>query len=530
MASNIFSKIVYLVCDESPWFWAITTLLFISISFATHLFLSKKLIKGEKPLPPGPRGLPLVGNLPFLKPNLHRYFSDLSQIYGPIFKLKLGTKLYVVVSSPSLAKMILKDHDTLFANHNPSIAASILSYGGNDMVWKHHGPDWRLMRKVFVREMMSNTSLNACYNLRRREVKEMVREVYTKIGTSIDIGELIFVNLLNMMMNMVWGAGTVLGEERTSKAVEFRKVISEMMFLVSKANVSDIFPILACFDIQRIERKGKELLLWMDCFFDSFIGERLKLDGVQEKGMDFNGTENKDFLQILLELKQQGDGKTSLNMMQVKALLMDIVLGGTDTSATTLEWAMAEMMQHPEVMRKAREELDQVVGTSKMVEESYLSKLPYLNAVVKETLRLHPPIPLLIPHCPSQSCTIGQYTIPKDTNVFLNVWKMHRDPEVWESPLEFLPERFSSDSNGYDYNGNNFSFLPFGSGRRICTGIPLVEKMSTYVLASLLHSFEWQLSENVELDLSEQLRFLLKKTTPLLMIPTPRLFNVELYI
>ncbi|XP_042516786.1 flavonoid 3'-monooxygenase CYP75B137-like isoform X3 [Macadamia integrifolia] len=278
-----------------------------------------------------------------------------------------------------------------------------------------------------------------------------------------------------------------------------------------------------------IERKGKELLSWLDGILDSVISERLKIDGVKEKGVDFNDTENKDFLQILLELKQQGDDKKSLKMIQVKALLLDIVLGGTDTSATTLEWALAEMMQHPEVMRKAQEELAQVFGTSNMVEESNLPNLPYLNAVVKETLRLHPPIPLLIPHCPSQSCTIGQYTIPQGTNVFLNVWKMHRDPEAWESPSEFLPERFLGDTNGYDFKGNNFNYLPFGSGRRICAGIPLVEKMSTYVLASLLHLFEWRLPENAELDLSEKLRFLLKKTTPLLIIPTPRLSNVELY-
>ncbi|XP_042516784.1 flavonoid 3'-monooxygenase-like isoform X2 [Macadamia integrifolia] len=384
------------------------------------------------------------------------------------------------------------------------------------------------MRKVFVREMMSNTSLNACSNLRRREVKQMVREVYTEIGKPIDIGQLIFVNLLNMMISMVWG-GTLIGEERTNVGVEFRKLISEMMCLVAKTNVSDTFPILSWFDLQGIERKGKELLSWLDGILDSVISERLKIDGVKEKGVDFNDTENKDFLQILLELKQQGDDKKSLKMIQVKALLLDIVLGGTDTSATTLEWALAEMMQHPEVMRKAQEELAQVFGTSNMVEESNLPNLPYLNAVVKETLRLHPPIPLLIPHCPSQSCTIGQYTIPQGTNVFLNVWKMHRDPEAWESPSEFLPERFLGDTNGYDFKGNNFNYLPFGSGRRICAGIPLVEKMSTYVLASLLHLFEWRLPENAELDLSEKLRFLLKKTTPLLIIPTPRLSNVELY-
>ncbi|KAJ4976918.1 hypothetical protein NE237_002024 [Protea cynaroides] len=323
MASNIFS----MVCDESLGWVANFTLLFISIAFASFMFVSKRSTKGDQnPLPPGPRGLPLVGNLPFLKPDVYRYFSDLAQIYGPICKLQLDTKLCIVVSSPSLAKMILKNHDATFANHNPPIAASVLSYDGNDdMVWKHHDdPDWRLMRKVFIREMMSNTSLDACYNLCRREVNQMVREVYVDIGTPIDIGQLVFVNLLNMMMmSMVWGG--VPSEERNSIGVEFKKVISEILVLAVKTNVSDFFPILARFDIQGMERKGKELLSRVDSIFDSVVGERLKMDEVQRKGVNFNDTETKDFLQILLELKQQENeenGKTSLNMMQLKALLL----------------------------------------------------------------------------------------------------------------------------------------------------------------------------------------------------------------
>lgn len=191
---------------------------------------------------------------------------------------------------------------------------------------------------------------------------------------------------------------------------------------------------------------------------------------------------------------------------------------------------MAEMMQHPEVMRKAEEELEQVVGMNNMVEESHLSKLPYLDAVVKETLRLHPPVPLLVPHCPSESCMVGGYTVPKGTVVFFNVWAMQRDPEAWESPLEFIPERFLNNTDKYDYRGSNFSYLPFGSGRRMCAGIPLAERMVIYVLASLVHSFEWRLPEEVKLDLSEKFGFILKKRVPLVLIPVPRLSNVKLYI
>ncbi|KAJ4973648.1 hypothetical protein NE237_006822 [Protea cynaroides] len=540
----LINKFIRFLSDGWSWWWqangeadgksfiiqaiVMLSILIITLAITIYVFLSKTSTKGEtSSLPPGPRGLPLVGNLPFLKPDLHRYFSQLSQIYGPIFKLHLGNKLCVVVSSSSLAKEILKDHDAIFANHNPPIAALVMAYGGNDILWTPLGPDWRMLRKVLVRDMMSNKSLDACFNLRREVIQQMVREVYAKIGTPIHIGELIFITLLDMIMNMLWG-GTLKPEEKTRIGVEFRKTIGELFFLLGKTNISDIFPILAPLDLQGIERKAKNIITWADAIFDSVINERLKMEAIGEK-QSKDDLKSKDFLEILLKFKQQEDGKAALSMKQLKALLLDVKSGGTDTTTTTLEWVFAEMMQNPNVMRKAQEELDKVVGMSNKVEESHISMLPYLNAVVKETLRLHPVIPLLVPHCPSQSCTIGRFTIPKGTNVFLNVWKIHRDPEAWEDPSEFLPERFLRDNNGYDYKGNNFNYLPFGSGRRICAGISLAERMSMYMLATLLHSFEWKLLENAELDLSDEFGLMLKKRIPLVITPTPRLSKVELY-
>ncbi|KAJ4974848.1 hypothetical protein NE237_008022 [Protea cynaroides] len=420
------------------------SILIITLAIFTSVLLSKTSTKGElSSLPPGPRGLPLVGNLPFLKPDLHKYFSHLANIYGPIFKLHLGNKLCVVVSSSSLAKEILKDHDATFANRNPPIAAFHITYGGNDILWNQHGSDWRMMRKIFFQDMMSNGSLDASCNLRQQVIQHMVRDVYAKIGTPIDIGEFTFVTLLDMIMNMLWG-GTLKGEDKTRMG-EFRRVIGELVDLFGKSNISDMFPSLARFDLQGIERRGKELFLWVDRILDSVINERLKIKAVQEK-LSKDDSQSKDFLTTLLELKQP-DGEAKLSMKQLKALLQDAITAGTETTSVTLEWAFVEMMQNPNIMRKAQEELGEVVGMSDKVEESHISMLPYLNAVVKETHRLHPVAPFLVPHCPSQSCTIGQFTIPKGTNVFFNVWKIHRDPEAWEDPLEFFPERFLRDNN-----------------------------------------------------------------------------------
>lgn len=206
-------------------------------------------------------------------------------------------------------------------------------------------------------------------------------------------------------------------------------------------------------------------------------------------------------------------------------------MGGTDTTSTTLEWVVAELMQHPEAMERVHEEMDTVIGLENGIElESQLFKLEYLEAVIKETLRLHPPLPFLVPRCPSQTSTVGGYTIPKGAQVLLNVWTIQRNPDIWEDALEFRPERFLSDDGKLDYWGNKFEYLPFGSGRRICAGLPLAEKMIMFMLASFLHYFEWRLPSGKVLEFSGKFGIVVKKMKPLIVIPKPRLSKPQLYM
>jgi (+)-delta-cadinene 8-hydroxylase len=205
------------------------------------------------------------------------------------------------------------------------------------------------------------------------------------------------------------------------------------------------------------------------------------------------------------------------------------VTAGTDTTATSVEWAMTEIVHNREVMRKVQKELEDVVGLNQIVEEFHLPKLQYLDAVVKEALRLHPALPLLTSRYPSESRTVAGYTIPKDTKIFVNAWAIQRDPQLWENPSDFKPERFLNEPGKWDFSANNLQYLPFGSGRRICAGIPIAEKMLMYLLASLFHSFDWQATESKEVDLSEKFGFVMRKAKPLIAIPTKKLPNQELY-
>ncbi|MED6171131.1 hypothetical protein PIB30_037946 [Stylosanthes scabra] len=467
-------------------------------------------------LPPGPPGLPIVGNLLSLDPDLHTYFSSLAHTYGPIFKLQLGSKLGIVVTSPSLAHQVLKEHDTIFANRDVPAAARAANYGGSDIAWTSYGPEWRMLRKVCALKMLSNNTLDSVYELRRNEVRKTVAFLYERVGSEVNVGEQAFLTVLNVITEMMWG-GAVEGKEREGLGAEFREAVAEMTELFGKPNVSDFFPLLARFDLQGVERQMKALVPRFDGMFERMIGERVK-----------GGKKSNDFLQFLLNLREEGDSKTPLTMVQLKALLMDMVVGGSDTSSNTIEFAMAEMINNPEVMKKVQEELEAVVGRDTIVEESHIHKLPYLRAVMKETLRLHPALPLLVPHCPSETTIVGGYTIPKGSRVFVNVWAIHRDPSIWDNPLEFDSNRFLND-NKWDFSGSDFRYFPFGSGRRICAGIAMAERTVLYLLATLVHSFNWKVPQGENLDVSEKFGIVLKKKISLVVIPTVRLSKLDLY-
>lgn len=199
------------------------------------------------------------------------------------------------------------------------------------------------------------------------------------------------------------------------------------------------------------------------------------------------------------------------------------MFAGNQASATTIEWALAELIRQPNLLNKVQQEIAQVVGLNNRVEETHLPKLLYLNAIMKEALRLHPPAPLLIPRRSKESCILNGYMIPKGTKILINVWGIQRDPAHWHNPLEFNPERFlGSNSDQGDYNGTDFSYMPFGSGRRVCVGIPLAERMIPYLLATLLHSFNWKLQEGAILDMSESFGLELVMKIPLVLVPMAR--------
>ncbi|KAJ0539966.1 putative cytochrome P450 [Helianthus annuus] len=505
------------------------TVLLVTISVLILLILwyKFKLSKSSNSapsLPPGPSSLPIVGYLPFLRhTDLHTQFTNMAHTYGPIFMFKLGSKLHVVINTPELAKVVVRDQDEAFCHRDQTIAALEMSYGGQDIIVSNNNDNWRKLQKIFVHKILSKTSLEASRSLRRDEVRKTIKNIFGKIGTTVNIRDIAFSTQTNLLTRMIWENISDKGEKNDNLAADLDIAASNIVRIFGLVNLSDVFPSLAWFDLQGIERDMKKQRNKLDQIFTSIIKDRIESNSKESQDGEQQCEGKKDFLQILLSHMDQKD-TTSLNMTQIK----DIMIAGTETTATTIEWAIASIMHNHNVMKILQEELAEIVGLNNVVEEFHLPKLIYLYATIKETLRMYPILPFLIPRSPRKECMVGGYKIPKGSTIFLNVWSIHRDPQYWDNPLEFNPERFFKSK--CDTNGNDMKFFPFGSGRRMCAGISLAEKMLMFILASLLHSFDWNLPKGEDHDLTEKFGITLKKRKPLVAIPFQRLPDVRLYM
>ncbi|CAM8901117.1 unnamed protein product [Rhodiola kirilowii] len=482
--------------------------------------IGKALRKRTFPLPPGPLGLPLLGYLPFLGRDPHVTFANLSKVYGPIFKVQLGSKLHIVLSSPELVKEVVRDKDIIFANRGGGVASNIATYEANDIAFRDYGPEWRKLRKIFAHKLLGNSTLEASFGFRRDAIKMGVKEVYKKIGTPVDIGKVSFMSTINGILGTIWGGSA----DGANCKTDLKDLLDELTLLLGAPNISDFFPALGWLDLQGIEARSRRVFTEMDVMFDNAIAQ------IQKRKDENHNQGSVNFLGYLVGLNDENDPATSISLTQIKAVLLDASVGGTDTTSTLFEWTLSELLLHPQVMKAVQDELTEVVGLDNHVTELHLPKLHYLEAVVKETHRLHPVFPLLLPRCPTQEALVGNYTVPKGVKIFINAWGIHRDPVLWENPLEFKPERFLEFGTKLDFSGHDLKYIPFGCGRRICPGLPLAERSLMYTLATFLHCFNWEVPEGVKIDMAEAFRLILKKKKPLVAIPRPRLANASLML
>nr|AJD87472.1 cytochrome P450 CYP76AD16 [Cleretum bellidiforme] len=489
--------------------YTITSIVLFPIIFILLPLLYLSLKSRQSKLPPGPKPWPIIGNILLLGDKPHQSVAKLSKIYGPLMSLKLGSITTIVISSPTIAKEMFLKHDLAFSSRNVPDVRTIDNHDKLSIVWLPVCPKWRDLRKIATIQLFTNQRLDATRDLRRKKVEELVgyARQCCEQGLALDIGKAAFTTSLNLLSNTFFSMN--LGSHDSSWSQEFKELVWNLLEEGAKPNVSDYFPILKRFDLQGAVRRVSRYVDKLMAVFEDIIDERLK-----------NSTEAKDdVLNLLINLVKENE----LSLHNVKHMLFDLFLAGTDTTSSTVEWAMAELQRHPEKMLKAQAEIDQVIPNDGFVQEMDISKLAYIQAIVKETLRLHPPAPFLIPHKTVKDVQLCDYTVPKNALVWVNVWSIGRDPSVWTDPDSFVPERFLE--REIDFKGRNFELIPFGAGRRTCPGMPLAYRMTHLMLATLLHSFDWKLSDGVNpenLDMEEKFGITVQKVQPLQLIPAVR--------
>ncbi|GLJ27827.1 hypothetical protein SUGI_0546170 [Cryptomeria japonica] len=359
----------------------------------------------------------------------------------------------------------------------------------------------RDLRKICTMKLITASRIDSFKHLRTEEVSALIRSLFESCqreAAPVNMKSRLSDLTSNIIMRMV-ARKRVSGSQCSEDLQEgqhLKKMVEETFYLYGVFAVGDYLPFLKWLDLQGLLSAMKKLQKKRDAFMQKLVNEHLDNHEIQSDSNDD----------------------------VIKATAMNMITAGTDTSSVTIEWALAALLrQHPNILRKAQEELDKHVGRDRLVEESDLHELSYLNAIVKETLRLYPAGPLLVPHEAAEACTIGGFHVAAGTCLLVNAWAIHRDADVWSSPTEFDPERFLKGGKVIDVKGHDFELIPFGSGRRMCPGMSLALVVVHYTLARLLQSFEWCVPEGAVIDMSEGLGLTMPKAVPLETTIKPRL-------
>ncbi|KAF8011361.1 hypothetical protein BT93_J1841 [Corymbia citriodora subsp. variegata] len=473
---------------------------------------TKKKARASRNLPPGPWRVPIIGNLHQFGSLPHRSLTRLSKQYGQIMLLQIGSVPTLVISSEDVAREVFKAHDCAFSGRPVSYAAKKLTYNCSDVSFGAYGDSWRELRKLVILELLSSKRVQLFESVRMEEAKLMLDTITSSPGP-VNIGELTLLLANNIVCRVTFGKKWQ--AEGGGVKSKFHETLHEIQSILGGFCVADLFPQIAWYNrLNGFKAKVEKNFRELDKLYDEVIEEHQ--DPKRPK------PDHEDLVDVLLRLQRDPNQVIALTGEQIKGVLTDMFNAGTDTSSATILWTMTELIRNPSMMRKAQEEVREAAKGKLQVEESDLLGLTYLRSVIKEALRLHPPLPLLVPRATIEDCKIRGYEIARGTTVFINVTAISTDPKSWENPEEFRPERFLNSS--IDFKGQNYEFLPFGSGRRGCPGINFGVVIVELALANLLHRFDWKLPEGMsveDIDMEEVYGLTTHKRTPLCLIATP---------
>ncbi|KAF3437755.1 hypothetical protein FNV43_RR20511 [Rhamnella rubrinervis] len=502
--------------------WFVYAIPFVfSVIFLTKWFFTAPTQRNS---PPSPPTFPVVGNLHQVGLYPHRSLQKLAHQYGPLMLLHFGSRPVLVVSSSDAAREIMKTHDLIFLSRPKFSVGHRLLYNGRDMTMSPYGEYWKQLRSVCALQLLSNKRVQSFRAVREEEVALLVDNIKRSSNSSsspVNLSDM-FALLTNDVICRIAFGKKYSGDE---KGKRFKELISELMELLGGFHVGDYIPWLGWVHyVNGLDAQVDKVAIEFDRFLDGVVEEHANTSNDKEKRCDQDGGEDKkDFVDVLLEIQSDQMAGYSLDRESIKAIILNMFVGGTDTTYTVLEWAMAELLRHPRVMNKLEDEVMETGKGKPSITENDLDKMHYLKAVIKETLRLYPPVPLLLPRESTQNVSIKGYDIAAETMVITNAWAIGRDPKLWDKPEEFQPERFLD--SGIDVKGQSFGFIPFGSGRRGCPGTLFAMVIDELSLANVVHKFDWSLPDGVraqDLDMTECIGATIHRKAPLLAVATPR--------
>lgn len=504
--------------------------IFSLLLFLYALFnISTRIVGAHRnKLPPEPVGRwPLIGHLHLLSATepAHITFAKMADTYGPIFTLKLGVNKALIVSSWEIAKECFTTNDRIFASRPKLVASKLLGYNSTMLGLSPYGPHWRHVRKLTMLQLLTNHRLDQFQHIRVFEVQTSIKKLYElciKNKNNNEKKALVEMNTwfgditLNTIFRIVIGkrfSTEVDGSGNDNE--EYRKALRDFFEWFGVFVPSDSFPFLKWLDLGGHEKAMKKTAKILDQVFDKWLQEHRQRKNFEEH----------DFMDVMLSNVEDGGEQLSSCDADtiVKSSCLALILAGSDTTTVTMIWALSLLLNNQEALKRAQLELDEQVGRHKQVKESDVRNLKYLQAIVKETLRLYPAGPLGIPHESMEDCKIVGYHIPAGTRLIVNIQKLQRDPLVWEDPCEFRPERFLTSHKDFKIRGKSPQFIPFGNGRRMCPGISFALQIMHLTLANLLHGFEIERPSKELLNMEESAGMTSIKKDPLQVILTPRL-------
>ncbi|KAL8052202.1 hypothetical protein ABFX02_06G197200 [Erythranthe guttata] len=505
----------------------LSSFLLLLLSLLASIFAIRKLAKTRKnpkpKFPPGPRKLPLIGHLHHLTgPDPPHYkLADLSKRYGPLMYLRLGEIDNIVVSSPEIARAFLKTHDVTFASRPSLLSTEIGCYNNTDIAFAPYGDYWRQLRKICTLELLSAKRVQSFRPIRVEVSSNLCKWIAGQDeGSTVNLSERVSMSNYDVMVRAAIG-------KKSDEASAFTRVVKEGIRLVNVFHVADLYPSIKIMQMigglrTKIENHHRQLDRIIGNVIDERKRENARVATVGDG--DGDGEKREDLLDVLLKFQSSGSLDIPLTDDNIKAVLQDMFGAGVDTSPTVIDWAMSEMLRNPRVLKKAQEEVRRVFDNrGGIVDERYFDELKYFKLVIKETLRAHPVVPLLLPRESREPCIINGYEIPVKTRVVVNAWAIGRDPEYWEEPQSFKPERFIE--TPIEFTGNNFEYIPFGSGRRACPGMMIGLANVELPLAMFLYHFDWMLPDGMkpeDLDMTELAGASARRKFDLCVVPTLR--------